>query len=684
MESFNLTPTASLIFLLVTLASLASFLQALVERIRAMQWGTADPRFDQPLKRIRQTLKYAIGQYRMPQELGAGLFHIFIFAGFFVVSLRTLSLFGVGITGTATFSLPLLSEADGLGRLYIFLKDIVAGLVILGCLGFAYRRLILRPVRLRNVPQGEAILILVFILVLMVTDLFMDGTLRAAAAHTSLWPAPFGALVARGLPAGVAGALFFQMNLWLHCLVILVFLNYLPFGKHFHIITAIPNVFFSRLEPHGRLVPIHDIESTLEAALEGEGNLGTKEVQDLSWKMILDTYSCTECGRCVPQCPAWATSKPLSLRDVNLATRHHLMEKFEALDGESPRSSATSATWEGGPLTGGAIGEETIWACTLCRDCEERCPVLIEMVPRIVEMRRHLNMMESSFPPELNKLFTAIERNSNPWSIAQADRGQWLEGTDIKRLADDAGVEYLFFVGCMGSYDAAAIKTSKALAKILQAAGIKFGVLAEEESCNGETVRRLGNEYLAQSLIAANIETFKRYGVKKIVTNCPHCFNTLKNEYPDFGGHYQVEHSNELVDRLVREKRISLRGEDQVGSIAFHDPCFLGRYNGTFDEPRALIRNSGGRLRESPLSREESFCCGAGGGRMWMEEKDPKINLTRFDEITESCGQPSTIGVSCPFCKTMLTDASKARGKEDQVGIKDVIELIAERIEGSA
>jgi Fe-S oxidoreductase len=512
---------------------------------------------------------------------------------------------------------------------------------------------------------------------LMLTDMGIDSARRALTISPGAWSAPVASVLAQFLNSSSAPGVY-RWSLWAHCLLILGFLNYLPFGKHFHIITSFPNVFFSRLGPHGRTEPIHDLESTMEKAMESGGGLGVRQVEDQSWKMILDSFSCTECGRCVPQCPAWATGKPLSLRDVNISTRKHLMAKFGVLGGKLPPAGSPDA-WDGQPLTGGAIAEETVWSCTMCRDCEERCPVLIEILPRIVEMRRHLNMMESSFPPELNKLFTAIERQSNPWGISQADRGKWLEGTEIRRMADDPNVEYLFFVGCMGSYDARSIKTSLALAAILQSAGIRFGVLAEEECCNGETVRRLGNEYLAQSLIQANVETFERYKVRKIVTNCPHCFNTLRNEYPDFGGCYQVEHAVDLVARLLTEKRIRLQPGSSL-PVAFHDPCFLGRYNAVFSQPRSLIHDSGALLREPSLSQRQSFCCGAGGGRMWIEEHEPRVNTARFDEIYSSCRQPSTIAVACPFCRTMLSDASKSRGKDEEVQVKDVVELVAERL----
>ncbi len=680
---FNLI--SRLIFGFITLAAVMAFAHTVTRRIETIFTGRPGDRFDDPWKRLWITIKFALGQYRMPQEPAAGWLHIFIFAGFLVVSLRTLTLFGVGLSGTAAFHLPFLGEDSALGQGYAFLKDIVSGLVMVGCLGFAWRRLVSRPVRMQKIHHAEPVFILAVIFSLMTTDLVLDGAQRLAAGQSGLWPAPLASIAAGFLNPAHAASVF-QWNLWAHCLLILGFLNYLPHGKHFHILTSFPNTFFSRLTPPGRLEPIRDMEAVMEKALEGEGSLGAVKVEDLSWKMLLDAYTCTECGRCVPQCPAWSTDKPLSMRTMNTDIRNHLNESYSLRGGESRQPQGPHGGHGGHgepesvPLTGGIIGEETIWSCTLCRDCEERCPVMIEMVPRMVEMRRYLTMMESRFPAELTRVFTGLERQSNPWGISREERGKWLEKTDVRRISDDPDVEYLFFVGCMGSYDDRAIRTSKAFAAILQAAGVRFGVLGEEENCNGEMARRLGNEYLAQMLINANVETLQGYGVKKIVTNCPHCFNTLKHEYPDFGGHYQVLHSTELVEELMRNKRLPGLQAGPIGEIAYHDPCFLGRYNRQFEAPRNLLRAGGARVLEPELARSQSFCCGAGGGRMWVEEHEPRVNTRRFDQIFEGCRSPRTIGVSCPYCMTMLGDAAKGRGKEEQVAVRDVMEIVADQL----
>ena len=682
MTTLDFSPMSRLIFGFITLAAVMAFVQVMAHRVDTILSGRREDRSGQPFRRLLVTLRYALGQYRMPQEWTAGLFHIFIFAGFLVVSLRTLTLFGMGLSGSAGYQLPFLGETTLPGQAYAILKDMVSGLVMVGCIGFAWRRLISKPVRMQKMHHAEPILILGIIFLLMTTDILLDGAQRSVAGHAGFWPAPLASIAAGMIPIQHAAGVF-QWNVWLHCLMILVFLNYLPHGKHFHILTSFPNAFFSRLTPHGRLEPIRDMETVMEKAAEGEGSLGASKVEDLSWKMLLDVYTCTECGRCVPQCPAWSTDKPLSLRTMNTDLRSHLSQRFPLLSGQV--KAATGPHGENHheetlPLTGGIVSEETIWSCTLCRDCEERCPVMIEMVPRVVEMRRYLTMMESRFPQELTRVFNGLERQSNPWGISREERGKWLDKTGVKRLSDDAEVEYLFFVGCMGSYEDRAIRTSKALASILQAAKVRFGVLGEEENCNGEMARRLGNEYLAQMLIAANVETLESYKVKRIVTNCPHCYNTLKNEYPDFGGRYEVRHSAELIAELIHRKQLPKLRSGTFPDVVFHDPCFLGRYNQRFDEPRELLRQAGAHILEPKLSRRQSFCCGAGGGRMWVEEHEPRVNTARFDQLFSDGNAPSIIGVACPYCMTMLGDAAKGKGKEEVVVIKDVVEIVAEQL----
>lgn len=705
------------LFALVTLGLVLTFSYVMWRRLRLMFTASKVSRFDQIGKRIGMLMKVGVGQARMtqPADVLAGLLHIFIFAGFMTLSVRTMLLFGMGFSGS-WFNLDHLPGVGVfLGPLYSLVKDIVLVGVLIGCAGFAWRRLVSKPVRMQNIKQAEPVAILAWISGLMLADLLLEAGyaawMRGATASGAIithhvWVAPLGELFS-GLFTQSSGVWAFKVGVWAHSVMVLLFLNYLPFGKHFHVITALPNVFFGRTTPHGRLEPVLNIEEKFEKMEEDPSiAIGVFNVEHLTWKQILDVYSCTECGRCVPFCPAWSTDKPLSHRAVNKDIRHHLMEKSEFL--LAKKNGDAAAEYTGQPLTGGVIQTETIWSCTLCMDCEQRCPVLIEQVPRIVEMRRHLAMIEGNIPTEVANFFKNIERNSNPWGLAPDKRADWIATLDEGQTApqycelepDQAKeIEYLFWVGCMGSFDDRSQKVTKALVKILNAAGVKFAVLGVEEQCNGETARRLGNEYLGQMLATMNIQTMLAYGVKKVVAFCPHCFNTIKNDFPplipsavaqmedkeaakafeSFAG-FEVVHANELVKQLIADGRIKIRKSD-LGRIAYHDPCFLGRYNDIFEPQREMVALAGGTVVEPSLHHKQSYCCGAGGGRMWVEEHAPRVNHKRFDEIMETTGNPPTIGVSCPFCLTMMTDSSKDKLVDDKVQVKDVLEIVADALE---
>ncbi|RJO64783.1 MAG: (Fe-S)-binding protein [Myxococcales bacterium] len=680
--------TSTWLFLAALVVGLGVFLYVFYYRLQIMLLGGSDNRFELLKTRIWYTIKYAFGQARMPDELSAGILHILIFVGFMTLSIRTIVIFGQGFGGTAfsIYGIPVLGYY--LGPIYAALKELVVIGVLIGCAGFAWRRIVSKPVRMQNIPVVEPVLILTWISGLMVADIFLEAGLHAMGFHEEgfIKTVPgLGSLVAP-LFNEDNGKTVWEIGVWAHSVMILIFLNYLPFGKHFHIITAIPNVFFANLNPYGRLRPILDIEERFEKMDQDPNvSIGYKNVEQYAWKEILDFYSCTECGRCVPFCPAWATQKPLSLKRVNKESKHHMYERAPYLLGKKVGPDGKAAEYEGPQTAGGAIEKETIWACTLCRDCEERCPVLIEQVPRIVDLRRHLVMMEGDIPSELNNTFRGWERNSNPWSLGYDKRGEWItEDLGVQTLAENADVDYLFYVGCMGSFDDRSTRVTKALCKILKAAGVRFGVLGMEEQCCGETARRLGNEFLGQMLVKANIETMQNYKVKKVICFCPHCFNTLKNEYADFGMKFEeVWHAADFVAKLLRDGKIKVKA-DGLGDVAFHDPCFLGRYNGVYEAPRDLLKAAGATVRDPSLARHRSFCCGAGGGRMWMEEAKPRVNDMRFKEIMDTTGGPKLIGVSCPYCLTMILDGSKNANMEDNVKIKDVLELVAERLDTGA
>ncbi len=648
------------VFGLLVLAAVGFFVYSMSRRIRVLRAGRPDDRFARIPERIGRTLQYAFAQRRMFRDPFAGCFHIMIFSGFMVLTVRSLALVVEGLIP----GFVLLPGAAG--NAYTLVKDVFEVLTLAGVMLAVFRRAFARPKRLDL--TWDAWMILFLIAFLMVTDLVAEGARTALApAHATPW-APVVSAVA-GMLAGAAPATLqavYEWCWWLHLADLLFFGNYLPYSKHFHIIVAIPNVFFMNLEPMGRL-------STVD--LENSERFGTSRVEDLTWKQMLDGYTCTECGRCRVVCPTALTGKPLDpkifigrVRDaVYEATPAILAESSERGEGAAPRRE----------LIGDWISEDTIWACTMCGFCTTACPVfIVPAVDKIAEMRRHLVLDKAEFPKEIQTAFRGMETNGNPWNIAASTRADWAKGLPVATLGElEAGereIEVLFWVGCAGSYEDRAKRVSKALVEILDAAGVSFAILGNEETCTGDSARRMGNEYLFQILAQQNVETLNNYKIRKVVTNCPHCMNCLKNEYGDFGGHYEVVHGSQLVSDLIRAGRVKL-GTAIPETITFHDPCYLGRYNGVYEAPREILRAIPGlELKELERSREKGLCCGAGGGRMWMEEKlGSRINQERMREIADSGA--SSVGVSCPFCMVMIGNA------KDELAVAtqpfDVLEL---------
>jgi Fe-S oxidoreductase len=411
----------------------------------------------------------------------------------------------------------------------------------------------------------------------------------------------------------------------------------------------------------------------LENIQEGTA-LGAAKVTDLTWKQLLDLYTCTECGRCTVVCPTTITKKPLVPRDLTIDLRDHLNASAREIlrdPGDTPGVPSRG-------LAGDVIDPEVFWACTTCRWCEESCPLFISYVDKIVEVRRHLVLEKAEFPAEAEPAFRGMEVNGNPWQLGAEIRGDWAKGLDVPLASQAGGFEVLFWVGCAGSYDDVGKRTSVALVKLLRAAGVKFAILGSEERCTGDAARRLGNEYLFQTLAGGNVETLNRHGVKRIVTNCPHCFNTLAHEYPDFGGSFEVLHGTQMVAELVAKGRLSLTSEIRR-ELTYHDPCYLGRTNGEYDAPRAILKAIPGlTLKEAPLAREKAMCCGAGGGRMWLEEKlGTRINQTRLRQLAES--GTNDVAVACPFCAVMVGNAQQELGLETAQTV-DVITLAAQAL----
>jgi Fe-S oxidoreductase/nitrate reductase gamma subunit len=667
------------------LAAGAFFAFTMARRLVPLGALRRDDRTDRPGERFRALLRFGFGQARMPDrgEFGPGVLHILLFAAFLVLALRTVTLFGMGFH--REFHLPLLAPGSALGDGYAFLKDLMVLAALAAALGFLWRRLVTRPDRVTR--SGEGVLILLFIAGLMVTEIGFEGAERLAAGLAADARAPAGSLGAAllsalPLPAGAVAAVGVA-SFWAHLVLLLVFGNLLPYGKHFHIITALPNVFVQRLPPRGALRKL-DLES--ESA-----QYGTRSALDLSWKEGLDAYSCTECGRCQTHCPTYVTGKPLSHKEVNRTLRRHLVENAPELAAvaRAPDAAARDAAAQAlPPLVGEVLAAETVWACTTCGWCETACPVLIENVPRLVDMRRHQVLVESSFPDEAARVFKNLETQGNPWGIGSNRRAEWCEDLAVPRASEGA-FEWLFFVGCAGAYDDRQKKVSRAIVRIMRAAGVKFAILGEEETCNGDSARRLGNEYLFQTLAQANVDLLNGYGVKKILVQCPHCLNTLKNELPQFGGRYEVVHHAELVARLVAEGRLAPGAAAglEARTVTYHDPCYLARWNGVTEAPRqALAAVPGLRVREMERNRTQGFCCGAGGGRMWLEEKlGTRINQDRVAEAGRTLGEAGGIVVTgCPFCLTMVRDGVNELGQEERLKVMDLAELVAEGLPADA
>lgn len=677
-EATLLGVPGSLLFALVLIGSIAAFAYTASRRWQLLTiGGPAEARWDRPLERLRGLLQLGILQKKMWWDGYAGLYHMLIFSGFVVLSVRTLSLVFEGLFPGA--GMPFLPA--GVWQAYLLLKDVVLVTTLVGVLLALGRRYVFRKERLD--ASFDAGLILCLIGFLVATDLLAGAAkLAASPGHASAFEPVTAAL--SGLLTGEGGATLqavYRACWWLHLISIFVFLNYLPFAKHFHVITALPNIFLRKLDAPGKLSTV-DIEKAAEAE-----KFGVAKVEDFTWKQRLDLITCTECGRCREVCPTHLTGKPLTpkgfLKDVRTAL---YTVATDLVDVSTERADATAQKRleERKPLIGGWVDEETIWACTTCRYCESACPVTITYTDKIVDLRRHLVLERSEFPKEAQTAFNGMERQGNPWNLAAADRDAWTGELDFEvpilgamEEAERAAVEVLFWVGCAGSYEDRGRKVSRALARLLREGGVKFAILGAEETCNGDSARRLGNEYLFQTLAQQNVETLNGYGVKRIVTNCPHCFNTLKNEYPDFGGRFEVVHGTELVARLVAEGRLKLT-EALPKSISFHDACYLGRHNEVYDAPREVLAAIPGlTLTELPRSGRNGLCCGAGGGRMWLDEKiGTRINQARYAEIEEA--GTDLVGVSCPFCMVMLGNAQTEMAGKTQPF--DVLELAAQAL----
>jgi len=687
----------AIIFGLLLVVALGILARQLYGRFSVLPKVEPVDRFDDIPRRIKAVLTYAFGQKKFVQreprpdtrisEQTAGWLHFFVFWGFTILGAQVTTMFGRAFF--PDFYPPLLSP-HLLGGPYLLLKDIMEVIVLGAICVLLFRWGVTHPKRLYGFRPAEeklagqshweAYLILCFIGCIMIGGLLYDGgrsvveTANPDVQAETPWQ-PISHAVGLGLVAvggiGFAG-LMSNVGWWLHNCVILVFMNLLPLSKHFHIITSLPNVFFVKTQPTGALS---------KQDLENGTRFGTSYINQFTWKQVLDMYSCTECGRCSSHCPATMSGKELAPRQLMLNLRDYLYEhQAEVAAAKAPGADGAEAVTVGDNIVGERlIHDEVLWACTTCRACEEACPVLIEYVDKIVDMRRHLVQEESRFPTELTRTFKQMETQSNPWGVDAAQRAAWAEGLDIPTMAEKPDAEYLFYVGCAGAFDDRAKRTTQAFTKVLKHAGVDFAILGVEELCNGESARRIGNEYLFQTMAQMLVEVLNGYNVKKIITNCPHCFNTLKNEYPQFGGNYEVTHGVEFVMQLIAKGKIAFKTNGSK-AITYHDSCYLGRYNGVFDAPRDILAKIPGViLREMERSRKFGMCCGAGGGRMWMEEEQhQRVNFRRVEQALET--NPDIIAVACPFCMTMVDDGIKSKSLEEKVQALDVMELVAENM----
>lgn len=616
-------------------------------------------RFGEAGVRVRRELTQVLGQRKLFQKALPGLMHAFIFWGFLVL-LPTIGDAALAIVDR-TWSLPLVGDAPW----FLFVVDVFATLVAVGVAIAFYIRKVQRPDRFRGSHMEEGDRILLAILGIVGTLLLWAATRIALGLSEHPGAMPVSNLLSGLFGTGKATEVAERVFVWGHLLLVLGFLTYLPKSKHLHIITAAPNVYLAKNGPSGHLAPLRiDLEGP-----EEDLRFGAAVATDLTKKQVLDLLTCTECGRCQEVCPAWATGKPLSPKLLIMGLRDHVV-------GEAAAIAAPAGTVELQPLVPNAVTDEVVWDCVTCGACMRECPVDIEHVDTIVDLRRNLVMAESRFPTEAGSMLRGIEGPSqNPWAQPAGARTEWIGDLEVRVLQPgDPAPEYLFWVGCAGAFDDRAKKTTQSVARLLNAAHIDWAVLGAREKCTGDPARRMGHEYLFQMLAEQNVATFQEAGVRKIVATCAHCFNTLANEYPDYGAKLEVVHHTELLSHLIKEGRLVMHSPS-AGVVTYHDACYLGRHNGNFEAPRDVLGSVAQRTTEMPRNRERSFCCGAGGARMWMEEGgDARINDTRFAEA-EATGA-DTVAVACPYCFVMLDDAAKA--KDSGVRVADVATLLAE------
>lgn len=732
-----------LAFAVVVVAAHVLFVYNVVRFARVTALGRPAGLTETWAQRIRSLLVFFFGQRKVMEERSSW-HHLAIYWGFLVLTIATTEMLIGGLLGE-WFSL-----GDVFGELlygWIRAAVDVMNLVVLCAVSYAFfRRLVLKP---RFVPANlDAMLILGAITTLVLTHYGhhtwamaargvadpMMPIARTAGDVLGLYDLEQGVLTTAVDPA--RAHLASEFHWWAHMLVILSFLNYLPWSKHIHVLSSGPNILLRDQSQRGVMPKLQLFDGAPDDpnAVPRMENWGTGKIEDFTWKSLLDNYACTECARCTAYCPAFATDKPLSPMHLIHGLKDEMKERgFKLLElrdagkalgveiqapapGAEPippdESDPAYAAWEANekkweqiskdpthqgavskieqirrdleqmqPLVGGRIKDETLWACTTCGACQEVCPVFIDHPLKILEMRTHIVLNDESgrTPGELTSTFANIENAGNPWGLPAEDRMKWAAGLDVPTLSEKPDAEYLLFVGCAGAYSDISKKTTRSLVAILHAAKVEFAVLGTEENCTGDTLRRGGNEMSFQTLAQQNVDQWNGLGVKKIIASCPHCFHTIANEYPQFGGKYEVIHHSRLIAHLLDSGRLKVAHPLQK-KITYHDSCWIGRWNHIYDEPRRAIASANGAAPlELPRSRNHGFCCGAGGARMWVEEPvEKRVNLNRSEEIIKSGAD--TVGVACPFCKTMLADGMKHFEKDELIVVQDIAEIVAQSL----
>jgi Fe-S oxidoreductase len=677
----------SVLFILIVIAAFSAFSYVLFYKLRLLGHLKAENRFDDIANRVRSVFYLGFFQRKMIRgEPKPGTMHALIFWGFMIILFRKLQLFAIAFD--EFFDYP-----GMFGSAFSVIKDVASLIVLLAVTYALYRRLISKPARLKN--SHEALFILAMIFTIMLTDFLYDAFKFALYSDTieSVKHEKHFAFISSVISDFVKSLSNSTFTLdqhlssflgfgyvafyWIQIIVVFAFLVFIPQSEHLHVVTGLPALYFRNLDrPHSATskVPTIDLEKVMNAENDEDSKVGINTIKDLTWKEAYDLYTCTECGRCKDSCPTWITDKPLAMQWVNEDLRNHLVENGSKVAGELENTDLMR-------LVGNVIKEDTLWACTTCGYCEAACPIELEHLPRIYKMRQNMVMMETEFPEALVKVFNNYEGQSNPWGVPANTRGDWAKAHDVTYITSSeqmAEMDYLYYVGSAQSFDSRNQKVAVSMVKILKNAGVKFGILGKEELSTGECVRRVGNEMLFQQMAGSLIEVLNNKRVTRIVTCDPHAYNTLKNEYKEFGGRYDIIHHSELLNTLLETQKIKV--SKSFDKVIYHDPCYLGRHNGVFEQPRNVIKAvSNDKPIEFKMNREKAMCCGAGGGRMWLEETiGTRINEKRVDQALEE--ELKIIATGCPYCLIMMEEAVGNKGIKEKVQAKDIAELVAEAL----